>query len=332
MMFDVHYDLLTIAYVCYLKQDYTYLEKVSHYFHDHNVKGVIANLYFMSREEMELELHPNYYQESVSVLEMFVKSKEILDYFLPCTEILYSIEGPDYIQDINELEQLYHLGLDSVVISWNTKSRYASGNRSKEGLSSLGRELIQKAILLGMGIDLSHANPQTFQDVIEVIKKEQKEGNEVCCYASHSNSRTLCDRDRNLTDEQLQELATVNGKVGVFSNRNFVVSPDKKETATKQEQEDAYLRQIDYIASIIGKKHIMVATDDMDFCKEVDSEYGEVQIYNYATLLKSIRQNLSRKYEEDTIDDILYHNAKEEIYNTIRKNRYQKGEKVNVRY
>ena len=42
-MFDTHFDLMTIAYKAYLTNDYSYLEKISHYFHDHNVRGVFAN-------------------------------------------------------------------------------------------------------------------------------------------------------------------------------------------------------------------------------------------------------------------------------------------------
>ena len=48
-MFDTHYDLLTIAYVAYLKDDYSYLKEIANYFNENNVKGVIANLYIMSR-------------------------------------------------------------------------------------------------------------------------------------------------------------------------------------------------------------------------------------------------------------------------------------------
>ena len=69
-MIDIHYDLLSIAYIAYL-------EEIAKYFNDKNVIGVIANLYFMSPEEMSDELHPNYYRESVSVLEMFKIAKKV---------------------------------------------------------------------------------------------------------------------------------------------------------------------------------------------------------------------------------------------------------------
>ena len=70
-MFDMHYDLLSVAYVCYLKNDYSYLEQWCKFYNDDNVKGVIANLYFMSKDEMKEELHPDYYRDDVPVVSMF---------------------------------------------------------------------------------------------------------------------------------------------------------------------------------------------------------------------------------------------------------------------
>lgn len=326
-MIDTHYDLLSIAYVAYLKNDYSYLEKISHYFHEKNVVGVIANLYFMSENEMREELHPNYYQKDVSVLEMFLKAKDILDTYLPDTDILYSIEGADFITGEEELEMLYQAGLNSLILTWNTESKYASGNRSKKGLTKEGRTLLKKAISLGMGIDLSHANQKTFDDMIELITEEQEKGIDICCYASHSNSRAICDRERNLSDFQLQKIACVGGFVGVFSNRNFIVPENMLEKCRQEEKEAIYLEHIQHVASIIGKDHVMIATDDMDFCKDVDPEYGEVQIYDYSSIANSIRTNLSRKYDIDTINQMMYQNAKEGVFEHIRNIYKNKGAK-----
>ena len=51
-MFDMHYDLLSVAYCSYLKKDYSYLEKWCKAYRDNNVRGVVCNLYFMSLDEM----------------------------------------------------------------------------------------------------------------------------------------------------------------------------------------------------------------------------------------------------------------------------------------
>ena len=326
-MIDTHYDLLSIAYVAYLKNDYSYLEKISKYFHEKNVRGVIANLYFMSEEEMIEELHPKYYQKDISVLEMFQIARKVLDTYLPETYILYSIEGADFIKNTEELEKLYEAGLNSLIIAWNTRNKYASGNRSDQGLTGEGRKLLEKAISLGMGIDLSHANRNTFNDMVEFIRKKQEQGIDVCCYASHSNSRTLCNRERNLDDEQLRKIASIKGLVGVFSNRNFVVNEEVKDIVSDTEKKDAYLQHIDYIASIIGKDNIMVATDDMDFCKDADSEYGLTAIYDYSTIANTLSNQLFRKYGEEATYQIMYANAKEKVFEKIRNKRKNKGVK-----
>ena len=36
------------------------------------VSGVIANVCFISKDEMKVEYHKNYYRENIGVIEMFV--------------------------------------------------------------------------------------------------------------------------------------------------------------------------------------------------------------------------------------------------------------------
>lgn len=320
-MIDVHYDLLSIAYVAYLKNDYSYLEKISQYFNKDNVVGVIANLYFMSEEEMKDELHVNYYQKDVSVLEMFKKSKEILDIYLTDVEILYSIEGCDFIKDESELEKLYEAGLDSIVLTWNTQSKYASGNRSEQGLTSEGEKLLLKAIDLGMGIDLSHANEKSFSDMIDVIIKQKELGKDIVVYASHSNSRDVCLESRNLYDYQLEKIKKVDGLVGLFLHRNFVVGRKYKNVVSQRDKEIKFLEHIRHVKSIVGDDNIMISTDDMDFCKDVDYEYGEVAIFEYSKVSSCVLSLLSEEYGYLDVNKIMYSNAKEKVFEKIKNKR-----------
>lgn len=321
-MIDTHYDLLTICYVCYLKNDYTKIINISHEFRDNNVSGVFANLYFMSKEEMINELNINYYKEDVSVLEMFKISKCILEKYIPNVEFIYSIEGCDYIEE-SELDELYREGLRSIILVWNTESKYGSGNRSDKGLTSEGISFLNKAIDLGLGIDLSHANENTFYDMINLIKEKQSMGVDVTCYASHSNSRRLCDRPRNLTDEQLKEIKNVNGLVGVFSNRNFV-SLDKNLKSDMIRKE--YLKHIIHISEIVGIDNVMVSTDDMRFCADIDADYGNLHIYDYATIGYDLKGTLSVCFNDEDVSKIMYSNVKEKVIDKL------KGEKDYDRY
>ncbi len=327
-MFDTHYDLLTIAYMAYTTGNYSYLEQISKYFHDNNVTGVIANLYFMSLEEMKEELGEKYYQEDVSVLEMFKIAKKILDTYLGDIDIVYSIEGFDFVKDCDELEKLYNEGLDSFILCWNTENKYGSGNRSNKGLTDEGRKIINKAIDLGMGIDLSHANKETFYDLVNLIKERQAEGTEVCCYASHSNSIELCDRDRNLDDDQLRHLKEIGALVGVFSNKNFIVKPDVIKSDTDFRKE--YMRHIDHIMSIVGPSNVTVATDDMDFLVENCPDYSDLSIYEYASVGKTLLKDLTEKYDENVSIGLLYDNAKNRIYDRLKNNRKERSRGVTI--
>lgn len=313
-MVDTHYDLLSICYVCYLKNDYTEIEKIVKKIKtDGNIKSIFANLYFMSEEEMKEELHPFYYNKNISILEMFKISKNILENYLPDIDFIYSIEGCDYL-NIEDLEYLYNEGLKSIILVWNNENKYASGNRTDKGLTLDGINFINKAIELGIGIDLSHANLNTFYGLIEVIKENKQNGKDVICYASHSNSKELCDRNRNLNYDQLKKIKEIDGLVGVFSNRNFITL---NKSLTKQEQQLEYLKHIIYISNIIGVDNVMLSTDDMSFCGHLDYEYYELPIFDYSNISSETKKLLLKYFNEEDTNKILYKNAYSKIIDKL---------------
>ena len=304
-MVDTHYDLLSICYKCYIDNDYSKIEKFSSEIKSSGVKCIFANLYFMSRKEMIDELGPNYFREDVSILEMFRISKRILESYLPDIEFIYSIEGCDYL-NIDDLEPLYNEGLRSILLVWNEENKYGSGNRSNKGLTKEGKEFIDKAIELGIGIDVSHANEPTFYGIIEVVKDNINKGKEVLCYASHSNSRKLHDRPRNLTDEQLYALRSVDGYVGLLSNAHFISCGHKVHSYIQQEE---YMKHIVYVGSIVGYDRVMLSTDNMMFMADYDPEYGLVGIFDYSNIKNATEVNLLKHFNINTVNDILFNNA-----------------------
>ena len=183
-MIDLHHDLLSIMYYSYLKNDYSYLKEWVKCFREDNVSGLLANLYFMNKKEMALEIGDD---REINVVEMFKKSTEMFKEYLPNINVIFSIEGCDYIKDVNELEELYNLGLRNILLVWNNPNRYGSGNNDSYGLTNAGREFLIKAIDLGISIDLSHMNKNTFYDTIDLIREQKALGKDVKVIASHSN-------------------------------------------------------------------------------------------------------------------------------------------------
>lgn len=325
----MHYDLLTKIYMCYKENNFSYIEKWVKNYNCNNVKGVIANMCFMSKEEMRKEYHPDYYNENVSVIEMFRIASYYLRKYIPNDVItLTSIEGCDFLE-IDDLVVLKELGLNAIVPVWNNKSRYGSGNRSDSGLTLEGEKLIKKAIELDLSIDLSHANEKTFDDIIRIIKEYRNKGIYPTIYASHSNVRMISDLPRNLNDEQIKQIGSVDGIIGVMSNCNFVYNGSLKK---KQELKgtdyydsyisslkDMYVKHIKHIEKLIGIQRVAVSTDDMGFC-EIDPDYQDTPIYDYRTINHDLRQTLSKYYNNDDIDKIMYDN----VYHKLIANKLDK--------
>ena len=311
-MFDLHHDLLTICLLSLKFQKWDYLTLMKAALTKDNVTGVICNLYFMSGEEMKAELKIR--EEEIDVVKMFLESKKLYDSNFSCPS-LYSIEGCDYIKNERELEELYNLGLDAFLLVWNNKNRYGSGNRSNGGLTEAGKLFLRKGIELGMGIDLSHANSQTFFDMIELIKEEQAKGKEVICYASHSNSYELCPHKRNLTNEQLMALKEVGGSIGVVSYPLFVGGKSRSK----------YIEHIKYMVDIFGASRVMVSSDNMNFVSIINPEGEEERgIYSYARIKKDLKEDLLKEFSLQDVEKILEKNA-QKLYDRIKEKRKNVG-------
>ena len=305
-MIDLHHDLLSIMYYSYLKNDYSYLKEWVKCFRDDNVSGLLANLYFMNKKEMALEIGDD---REINVVEMFKKSTEMFKEYLPNINVIFSIEGCDYIKDVNELEELYNLGLRNILLVWNNPNRYGSGNNDSYGRTNAGREFLIKAIDLGISIDLSHMNKNTFYDTIDLIREQKALGKDVKVIASHSNCFEICHHKRNLDDDQIKALGSVGGLLGLVSYSGFV-----RDDGDSEDLRDVYLKHINKAVDMLGIDNVCVSSDDMTFAKPLfDEEY--LMTFDYNNINDELRRLLSTKYNLEEIDKIMYKN----IYNKLFK-------------
>lgn len=301
-MIDMHYDLLSVIYQCYLRMDYTYLDNWMKNYRLDNVSKLIANLYFMNEEEMKDELGDNY--DEIEVVEMFKTAKEILQRYISLDNVVLSIEGCDYIKDLDELEELYNLGLRNILLVWNNPNKYGSGNRDVYGLTEEGRKFIAKAVSLGICIDVSHMNKQTFYDTLTLLRELKKKGEKVKVIASHSNCYKECPNQRNLDDDQILALKEFDAVIGVVSYSEFVLSS----RASDEQLRDAYVKHIEHLKDLVGINHIGVASDDMDFDRVFfGKDYGP-QLFDYNSIKEEITEVLKEKFTEKEIEKILYKN------------------------
>ena len=164
---------------------------------------------------------------------------------------ILSLEGAEALEgDLRVLRSFCKLGVRNIGLTWNLRNAAADGvdeMRSNSGLSNFGVQLVQEMNRLGIMVDISHLSPTGVRDVLHV--------SEAPVIASHSNAHALCPHRRNLTDEQLEGIASKGGVVGVTFVPNFVTKDGNQATLK------GVLDQIDYMVKTIGIDHVGLGSD-----------------------------------------------------------------------
>jgi len=203
---------------------------------------------------------------------------------------ILSLEGAEALEgDLGILRAFYKLGVRNIGLTWNLRNAAADGvdeTRSSSGLTNFGVQLVQEMNRLGIIVDVSHLSPTGVHDVLHV--------SEAPVIASHSNAYTLCPHRRNLTDEQLEGVASKGGVVGVTFVPGFVTEDENQATLKR------VLDQIDYMVKTMGVDHIGLGSDFDGFFN------SKVQGLEDVTRLPRLTAGLvERGYGEEDVKKIL---------------------------
>jgi microsomal dipeptidase-like Zn-dependent dipeptidase len=113
----------------------------------------------------------------------------------------------------------------------------------RKGLTSLGILWLQRLEELRIVIDLAHASPQTFEEVIGRARRP--------VVVSHSGVKATCDTARNLSDAQLSAVAANGGVVGIGYFEAAVCGRDV----------EAIARAVRHAANVMGVQHVALGSD-----------------------------------------------------------------------
>lgn len=203
---------------------------------------------------------------------------------------LLSIEGADVIEgDLGVLRMFHRMGVRMVGLVHSLRNILADGvsdSRTGGGLSELGVKVVEELDRLGILIDVSHLSDAGFWDLMEIAKGP--------VVASHSNSRTVCNHPRNMTDEMIEALADRGGVMGV----NFALSFVHPTHATVERVVD----HIDHIVELVGPSHVGLGSD-FDGIRATPEGLEDVSKMPNIT-----RELVRREYPEDDIRKILGEN------------------------
>ena len=308
-MIDMHYDLLSVLYYCYLRNDFRYVKELQGYFNDRNVHGIVANLYFMSEEEMQREMKGR----KIDVVEMFKISTELFRKYFPNLDVVFSIEGCDFIKNIDELRKLYELGLRSILLVWNNKNKYGGGTYATGGLTEEGKKFIWEAINLGITIDLSHMNRETFEDTVSILKEAKNKSLNPKVIVSHSDVYELFNHPRNITGEQIKMLKEFKPVMGLVSYAMFLTDKDEEIEVLK----DKYLNHIKHVIDILGIDCVGISSDDMEYDSILLGNPVENIIFPYKDLKKEIYNLLIKEFSIEEVNKIMELNIKNKLFEEV---------------
>ena len=160
--------------------------------------------------------------------------------------LLLALEGVEpFGYEVATTDLFWELGLRMAGLTWNRRNPFADGAADSGGLSGLGRTLLGRFAELGMILDLAHASEQLFRECIESY------AGPVC--VTHAGCRAVNDTPRNVSDEQLRELADRDGLFGLM------LHPIAIDPATPTI--DRVIDHLDHAASVIGPDRVCLGAD-----------------------------------------------------------------------
>ena len=200
-----------------------------------------------------------------------------------------TIENACFLKSEIDVKKCREMGIKVMSLVWD-KDNYLScgaGTENDTGLSAVGKSIIKSMERYGIFPDVSHLSDRSFYDVCDIYSG--------VLLATHSDSRTVCNARRNLTDEQFRIICKSGGYVGINLYPYFL-------TGCKTAKVCDIIRHIDYFLSLGGEKHIGLGLDfdGVDFLPE--NVTGIENIYDLFNEMVKIG------YKTDLIDNIAHKN------------------------
>ena len=157
--------------------------------------------------------------------------------------------------DTSNVRKFWKKGARYVSLSHNGHSQFSDSNTGEfdntalhNGLSDLGKEVVELLNYYGIMIDISHPSKEAIRQMAELSKAP--------IIASHSSARTLRDHPRNVDDEQLNWIKENGGVIQTTALGSFLT--DRKDPPPNM---DDFMDHIDYMVEKIGIDHVGISSD-----------------------------------------------------------------------
>ena len=250
-------------------------------FHGMGMTDIFGRIYDRFLQEMERNAAHVRFCRSLSDAKLAEKEHKAAAFL--------SVEGAEVLDcRPDRLEEAAEKGVCCFGVSWNRANEITGTNAEEpdRGLSAKGKELVKRALDLGMAVDVSHLSDPGFWDVEKLAKGP--------FVATHSNARAVCPHPRNLTDDMFRAIRDHGGTVGL--NLYTLFLGEEKVTV------ETVLRHIDHFLDLGGEKTLAFG-GDLDGCGSLPEGIRGVQdVHLIWDALEA------RGYEKALLEDIFCNN------------------------
>jgi microsomal dipeptidase-like Zn-dependent dipeptidase len=159
---------------------------------------------------------------------------------------MLGLEGAHCLEnDVRNLDDFYQAGVRYIGLAHFFDNEWAGSAHGVEkyGLTDAGKRLVKKMDSLHILLDLAHASPKTINDVFAFTTGP--------LIVSHTGVQGICNNPRNLSDQQLAELAKRDALVGIGLWETAVCGADAAATA----------KSVRYAVDHIGIGKVVIGSD-----------------------------------------------------------------------
>ena len=239
---------------------------------------------------------------------------------------LLSIEGAYWASEnqkalLAQMDELEAAGVRMIGLTHRSSNKLAGSNedcKDKRGLTEIGEFLVRDIWRRGMILDLAHASSETIADVLALSKSGA--GGQVI--VSHTGVRRACPINRNLTDEDVRNVARMGGVIslGFWTTVNCFdgsVSAEEAREAIAKSFAITFeiLSEPDFVAEMgpdFKPMHHLGLGSDFDGATLVPS--GADAIPWYLEGISQFRQNGQQPFDWEAIENIAGKNLLRLLY------------------
>lgn len=201
---------------------------------------------------------------------------------------ILTLEGTAGIgYDPELLTDLQAIGFRIASLGWNEKNPLTGSHVTGGGLTDQGREFVKEAQRLGILIDVSHISDEGFWDIIRITQAP--------IVATHSNSRSVWNNSRNLTDDMFRAIVETGGVAGYNACADFTGENPTLDTVCDH---IFYFMELDPTG-----RHIALG-GDLDGVSHMPAGFEGVQ--SWPALAARL---MERGMNEETVRDIYWNNV-----------------------